>query len=122
VTARTRQVAILIGLLVAISVDAVWAAPARATKVVAAVACCAKHCTRLAGVVCSNGCCPLTRSQDSPAVQRDGARDHMAVSSVAQGTILAITAPRPEAAVLASRDCAGSDPPSLLQLTLALRL
>jgi hypothetical protein len=122
VTARSHRVTILIALLISISVDAVWAAPARATKAVAAVTCCTKYCTRLAGVVCNNGCCPLTGSPDSPVIQRDGARDHTVVSSVAQGVILAIAAPRTEAGVLPSRDCTTGDPPSLLLLTRTLRL
>ena len=55
---------------------------------------------RLAGVVCNNGCCPLTGNPDSPVIQRDGARDHTVVSSVALGVILAIAAPRTDSGIV----------------------
>ncbi len=114
-TSRRRQVAILIALVVSIWVDAAWAAPARTVKLVAASACCATHCARLAGVVCDNGCCPVTRSTDSPVVQRDGERGNPVATSIIAAPIFPAVAAFAPCSAIVEGDRGGSDPPLFLR-------
>jgi len=119
---KRRQLAILIALLVTVGLDAAWATPLRAAKKARAAVCCARCCGNLRAVTCDSGCCPTTRSPDSPTLSAAGKHDRTGPAPVGEPAISALaTVWGPDRNVVPLSP-AGNDPPSIFLLTRTLRL
>jgi hypothetical protein len=119
---KRRQLAVLIALLVALGLDAAWATPLRAAKEARSAVCCARSCDNLRAVACASGCCPTTRSPDSPALSTAGKHDPTGPAIVGEPVISLLAAACGSGRNVIPLEPAGNDPPSIFLLTRTLRL
>jgi hypothetical protein len=119
---KRRQMAIVIALLVTIGLDAAWAMPQRAAKKARWATCCARSCANLRAVACNSGCCPMTRSPDSPALSAAGKHDRTGPATVGEPSISALAVVCGSDRYVVPLERAGNDPPSTFLLTRTLRL
>jgi hypothetical protein len=114
--------AIVIALLVTIGLDAAWAMPQRAAKETRWATCCARSCANLRAVACDSGCCPMTRSPDSPALSAAGKHDGTGPATVGEPSVSALAVVCGSDRDVVPLERAGNDPPSPFLLTRTLRL
>jgi hypothetical protein len=110
-----------IALLIALAGQVAWAAPATATAMVRALACCARHGHPVSPAA-SGRCCRVVRQTEAPALKSapstDAAPANVAVSAVA---VMASCSAPPPAVSHRTIDRLGAGPPLFVQLR-ALRL